>query len=193
MSNKEGFQLTGGVTLGTTAAALVAATVASFSAAEGAAYVSVAPAAADDDDGAWGAAAAEEAAEGFALAISAVGKVTPRGPQTALAKAKVACWSAGEQSEAMEAPTASMKDADLQMQVKSVRVQEVEAMPLVADFWAHSGSLERSGREAWFWARARGGEVRVRRDRVRRVRVARAEDEDEGSILVEGLGLNECG
>ena len=101
--------------------------------------------------------------------------MTPRGPQTALAKASVACWSAGLQSEAMEAPTASMKEADLQMQVKSVRVQEVEAMPLVADFWAHSGSLERSGREAWSCA-----VVRVRRLRVRRVS---AEEEDGGSIF----------
>lgn len=80
----------------------------------------------------------------------------------------------------MEAPTASMKEADLQMQVKSVRVQEVEAMPLVADFWAHSGSLERSGREAWFWA-----EVRVRRERER-VRRVSAEEEDGGSIFVDG-------
>ena len=85
----------------------------------------------------------------------------------------------------MVAPTASMKEADLQMQVKSVRVQEVEAMPSVADFWAHSGSLERSGREAWSCARV--VDVRVRR--VRRVRE---------SIVGYGLGggrgrLNECG
>ena len=181
-SKERGSKLTGGVTLGTIEAAdaPVVAIEASFSAAEGAAYVSVAPAADDDDDdGAW---VAADEADGLALASSAVGKATPRGPQTALAKASVACWSAGEQSEAMEAPTASMNEADLQMQVKSVRVQEVEAMPLVADFWAHSGSLERSGREAWSWART-GEEAKERR--VRRVRVVAAADvENEGSILV---------
>lgn len=183
-------KLTGGVTLGIPAAAdaLVAAAApppvmssslsALAAAAEGAAYVSVAGAALEAPSGlaaaeAWPGAAEEEGVE---LAISAVGSLTPRGSQTSLAKARVFCWSAGEQSSEMVAPTASRNCCDLQMQVKSVRVHEVDAIPSVAECWAHWGSFERSGREAWFWAKV---DVMARKER--RVKVA-ADDEEEGML-----------
>ena len=63
-----------------------------------------------------------------------MGTVTPRGLQIWFAKATVAAWSASEQEAWICAPTARMKALDLQMQVKSVRLQDVEPTPEVTDF-----------------------------------------------------------
>ena len=72
------------------------------------------------------AAAAATELVGDAPGTPPTGIVTPSGWQTSLAKASTLSWSDCEQEVVICAPTARMKVADLQMQVKSVMAQDVE-------------------------------------------------------------------